>query len=279
MFQKDSFIFLLHLQMVIYYDEEFNCSQNARQQKKNQINNDIKVIMNKSTNKPKIKQIELHLQNKCCEYLKTNYKNCLFTGVPAGYNKPNNKYRLMNVRKGIPDMLIFDKVGEYNGMAIEFKRNKYLADKCQNDSNNEQNKTLYQMRQRGWKTCVIYSYEMFKSEVNKYMNSKKKVEHKCEIDILKDKCVQYIKEIYPDIETKLQGETFLITKETHTYKGMMIEFIDNKKKALQCSNDENNIKNVKLRKYLKLGWKVSLIYSYEIFINKISKYLDVLPST
>lgn len=98
---------------------------------------------------------EESLQAEFIIWLNQNYKNVLYTHPPNGGKRAKTfaiKLKLIGVRAGVPDLLIFDRKGKYNGMALEFKQGN-------NTCTEAQLHWLEKLRERGWFTCVCYDIE------------------------------------------------------------------------------------------------------------------------
>lgn len=106
------------------------------------------------------------LQEACVNYLKLQYPSLLFTHVPnEGKKSPFERwlYKLMGVRTGISDLLIFKFNPWYNGFAIELKIDK-------NKPTDLQEKFMEDIIFCNWKTSVIYDLDTFIKEVNHYLS-------------------------------------------------------------------------------------------------------------
>ena len=105
------------------------------------------------------------LQEACVNYLRLQYPNLLFTHVPnEGKKSPFERwlYKLMGVRTGISDLLIFQTNQLFNGFAIELKIDK-------NKPTELQEKFMEDIRFCGWKTLVIYDLNTFINNVKEYI--------------------------------------------------------------------------------------------------------------
>lgn len=107
---------------------------------------------------------EQKLQESCVKFLKLQYPNLLFTHVPNEGKKSAFErflYKIMGVRTGISDILIFKPSNGYNGLAIELKVGK-------NKTTDLQNKFLKDIYDCGWSCFIVYSLEGFIDVVNNY---------------------------------------------------------------------------------------------------------------
>lgn len=117
------------------------------------------------------------LQIACSNYLKLQYPKALFCHVPNGGNRSavtGAVLKRMGTKKGVPDLLIFDRRGEYAGLAIELKVTYKRVNKngtiklTDNKPSPEQEEWLERLYYNGWRTHVIYSFESFKALVDEY---------------------------------------------------------------------------------------------------------------
>ena len=105
---------------------------------------------------------EDQLQMACASYL--DHLRVLYTHVAnERQTSPMRgaKLKKMGVKRGVPDILIFDPIGIYNGLAIELKvgRNKPTED---------QHKWMALLRERGWLCAVARDFDEFKIAVDSY---------------------------------------------------------------------------------------------------------------
>lgn len=109
---------------------------------------------------------EEKLQADYIIWLNLNYHDVLYTHPPNGGLRSKTsaiKFKLIGTRAGVPDLLIFDKKGKYNGMAIEFKIGKNVVQPAQLS-------WLEKLRARGWFTCVCYDIEEAIKHTEYYFN-------------------------------------------------------------------------------------------------------------
>lgn len=103
------------------------------------------------------------LQMSCARYL--DYAQLLWchvgnerrTSIQAGV-----RLKKKGVKKGVPDILIFEPRGKYNGLAVELKIKPNKVSK-------EQNEWLSQLVIKGWQTSVCYSFDEFDELLTKYL--------------------------------------------------------------------------------------------------------------
>ena len=76
-----------------------------------------------------------------------------------------NKLRRKGVKSGIPDILIFENRGPYNGFAIELKVGR-------NNLSPHQVMWLHELAVRRWKTLVSRSLDEVIAEVTEYLEQR-----------------------------------------------------------------------------------------------------------
>ena len=124
------------------------------------------------------------LQKACADYMRLQYPKSLWCHVPNGGNRnavTGAILKSMGTKKGVPDLLIFDRRGEYSGLAIELKviykkqlKSGKISEKP-NEPSPEQLAWLEGLYHNGWRTHVVYSFDSFKSIVDEYFGSIEKI--------------------------------------------------------------------------------------------------------
>jgi hypothetical protein len=120
---------------------------------------------------------EDRLNIACANYLRLQYPEALFAHVPNGGSRnaiEGSKLKQMGVSRGVPDILIFNKVGNSSGLAVELKvkytkvlRSGKVSEKP-NMPTPEQLQWLEDLFNQDWQTKVCYSIEEFMKAVNDY---------------------------------------------------------------------------------------------------------------
>ena len=90
-------------------------------------------------------------QNEVARFL--DKLNIVWCHVPnGGYRswKTASRLKHMGVKSGVPDILIFDNLSGYNGVAIEMKK------KEGRQTSKEQEEWLSKLEKRGWFTTVAH---------------------------------------------------------------------------------------------------------------------------
>ena len=122
-----------------------------------------------------MKHTEFHLQRQVCHYLRLQYKDALFmsTGIPL---KLNEKQALRNAqiqKRGfqVSDLIIFEPRNGYNGLFIELKIEtpyRQNGELKKSDHLEGQEKTMRDLRERGYFAEFAWSFEMAKAMIDKY---------------------------------------------------------------------------------------------------------------
>jgi hypothetical protein len=111
---------------------------------------------------------EDHILYQVAEYLRIQYKHALFTHV-ANERMANVQYKVklkaLGVSNGVPDLMIFNPIGEFIGLAIELKAPKGQVSR-------DQSFWLAALQARGWATFVCRSFEQAKGVLDDYFNNK-----------------------------------------------------------------------------------------------------------
>lgn len=106
---------------------------------------------------------EDQLQIACARYL--DYQGVLWCHVAnERQTSParGGKLKAMGVKKGVPDILVFEPRGQCPGMAIELKVGR-------NKTTKEQEGWLFYLQQRGWLCRVVYTLDQFIELVDTYL--------------------------------------------------------------------------------------------------------------
>jgi hypothetical protein len=96
-----------------------------------------------------------HVANERKTDVKTNKKGVAYS--PAGA-----KLKAKGVKRGVPDILIFTRRGQYNGLAIELKVGKGKATP-------EQLEWLSRLQKEGWLTMLTNDIDDLQNAVEKYL--------------------------------------------------------------------------------------------------------------
>lgn len=121
-----------------------------------------------------MKHPETDLQIAVGKYLRLQYPNALWIHVPnerktnirfnkqgRAYSPMGNLLSKMGVKKGAPDILIFEQNNVFNGLAIELKIEP-------NKPTPDQLNFLFALTIRKWDACICYSFDTAKNVIDKY---------------------------------------------------------------------------------------------------------------
>ncbi len=106
---------------------------------------------------------EDQLQIACARYL--DYQGVLWCHVANERQTSRargGKLKAMGVKKGVPDILVFEPRGQCPGMAIELKVGR-------NKPTQEQEGWLKALQQRGWECQLVYTLDHFIELVDNYL--------------------------------------------------------------------------------------------------------------
>lgn len=106
---------------------------------------------------------EDQLQIACARYL--DYQRVLWCHVANERQTSwarGGKLKAMGVKKGVPDILIFEPKGQFKGMAIELKVGR-------NKPTRQQESWLLHLQTRGWFCQVVYTLDQFIELVDAYL--------------------------------------------------------------------------------------------------------------
>lgn len=110
---------------------------------------------------------EDHIQHLVMTYLNLQYPNVYAIHVPnEGKRTPFErfKFKYLGGKAGIPDVLIFRKVGEFNGLAIELKAPG-------NKPTPAQYKALNDLKDEGWNAVWCVGFEEAKETIDQYLKN------------------------------------------------------------------------------------------------------------
>lgn len=117
-----------------------------------------------------MKYEEDNLQKAVATYL--DYQNILWCHV-ANERKSTQiagkRLKEKGVKSGVPDVLIFEPIGVYIGLAIELKIKP-------NKPTSTQLEWLKGLQEKGWSVSVCYSFDEFLKAFEDYLKMKKDVD-------------------------------------------------------------------------------------------------------
>lgn len=127
----------------------------------------MKTTLKESKLKTELLKIsESKLQEQTAKWLKSQHPSVLCFHVPNEIKaKPQYyaKRARQGVRKGVADWIFLEPRDIYNGAVIELKVN-------QNEPTEEQEKFLFDAKERNYYTAVCYTLEEFMNTVNHYLS-------------------------------------------------------------------------------------------------------------
>src|SRR5687768_15198771 len=110
---------------------------------------------------------EDHLQYQVAQFLKIQYKHVLFCHVANERQaKPQYmaKLKSLGVQSGVPDVLIFNPVGQFIGLAIELKSKRGVMQ-------DTQTYWLDALKARGWQTVVCRTLDEVVNVLKEYFKN------------------------------------------------------------------------------------------------------------
>jgi hypothetical protein len=115
-----------------------------------------------------MRNIEENLTIACNNWFRMQYPKVLASHIPSGGQRHvaiGAKLKRMGTIKGLPDFMVFERIGNRAGLAIELKVGK-------NKPSPEQIDVLQRLEKNGWVVSVCYSFDEFEKVVNEYFNNK-----------------------------------------------------------------------------------------------------------
>lgn len=110
-------------------------------------------------------------------YLKMQYPKVMFHWDMAGVNTSMaaaGKMKVLQSFRGFPDLFIFEKRGEFSGLALEIKAEGVKLYKRNgepvSDHIREQRDCLLQLNLRGYKTGFAIGFDNFREIIDEYMD-------------------------------------------------------------------------------------------------------------
>lgn len=108
------------------------------------------------------------LQIAVADYLRLQYPKALWIHCPNGGSRnaiEGAKLKKMGVKKGVPDILIFEPKGDYHcGLAIELKI-------APNKATKEQIDFLADLEKRGWQCELCFDFNDAKEIIDDYFKN------------------------------------------------------------------------------------------------------------
>ena len=125
-------------------------------------------------------QPEFELQKAICKWITLQYPKVLFLSDTIASVKLTIPQQVRNTliqKQGFktPDLLIFEPSENYNGLFIELKVKtpyKKNGELLKSDHLRGQQKTIFELINRGYYACFSWGFEMTKDIINQYLNNK-----------------------------------------------------------------------------------------------------------
>lgn len=122
------------------------------------------------------KQPEFELQKSICKWISIQYPKVLFLSDTIASVKLTIPQQVRNTliqKQGFktPDLLIFEPNEKYKGLFIELKvKSPYKKDGelLKDEHLSGQQKTIYELKERGYYACFSWSFEMTAEIINNY---------------------------------------------------------------------------------------------------------------
>lgn len=92
-------------------------------------------------------------------------------GMFTPYKQVAGKMRAMGMKRGVPDIMLPVKRGEWSGLFIELKRKK-TEKQAAGKTSNEQNEWIGYLQNQGYGVAVCYGFEQSRDMVLQYLEYK-----------------------------------------------------------------------------------------------------------
>lgn len=123
---------------------------------------------------------EFGIQASFCDYLRLVHPNFLFMSDTIGNVKLNGSQAARNARIQCqkfkcPDVIIFEPTEKYKGLFLEFKKStpfkKDGTTLLSNEHVQAQQKSINDLKERGYYACFVWSKDMAIEILNKYLDN------------------------------------------------------------------------------------------------------------
>lgn len=124
-----------------------------------------------------MKESEKQIIKNICQYIKMQFKDCIFTVDTSGLKLTiglATQMKQLRSDKGLPDLFIFEPRSKYHGLFIEIKIDNYNIFKKDgktfvNDHIKEQYEILSKLRGKGYMALFGIGFDECKDIIDKYM--------------------------------------------------------------------------------------------------------------
>lgn len=121
---------------------------------------------------------EKELQINISKWIKLQYPDVIFTSESSGLKLTIGQARALAKQrsdKGLPDMMIFEPRGGYNGLFVELKKEGSLIFKRDNTIRSdkhlqEQWEMIQRLRSKGYYAIFAIGFDQARTAITKYMN-------------------------------------------------------------------------------------------------------------
>lgn len=152
----------------------------------------IELAKKNKAKKPK-QQLEYQLQVRVANFLNEAYPNLLFMSDTIAAAKLTHQQAQRNkaIQKDdfhCPDLIIFEKKGNFGGLFIELKKDSpYKKDKTlyANEHLEDQQRTINDLRAKGYFACFGYEYSQICAIINDYLKTDSSLHTKPVLEYLK----------------------------------------------------------------------------------------------
>lgn len=97
------------------------------------------------------------------KHLDFEHPGLLYCHIPNEGKRNPLKVKILGIRKGAPDVVIFEPRGKYVGLAVELKVDNNTLSPAQLGF-------LEMLRNKGWRTIVCYTIEEAVDKTEEYLN-------------------------------------------------------------------------------------------------------------
>lgn len=106
---------------------------------------------------------EERLLSNYVKYLDFDHPGLLYCHIPNEGKRNPLKVKILGIRAGAPDVILFEPRGKYRGLAVELKVDNNTLSPAQLGF-------LEKLRSKGWRTIVCYTIEDAVKKTEEYLN-------------------------------------------------------------------------------------------------------------
>lgn len=111
---------------------------------------------------------EARLQKNIVRHINAKWPEALYTHCPNGGKRSGRSamnFLLLGVRAGVPDLMFFDPIGDYIGLAIELKSKKGVLSYAQTQ-------WLKKLEENTYRVAVLSDYDEAVKLIDNYYRNK-----------------------------------------------------------------------------------------------------------